>query len=296
MSMPPHPPQGPYGPPPPQHDPYGQQPPPGPYGPQQPGYAYPPQQPGYGYPPQQPGYAYPPQQPQGAPGPWGQPGTQPGMPGWPPQQPRKRRTGLVVGIVLGALVLVAGIGFGAFELLSKGADATFPAATHKIVIEKTVLGGEFTLTQDLSDTEGKEIEDTFDPSVRDGRAALAQYGSEENGMLVLSGMYGRFSSPEVMRSKIMEGAAEADTATVVVQPEEFTPEGYDITMECQVVQTKEIGLTVNTPMCAWSDGNTAAMVGVLRTDDLYKDVKSIDLAKTAEETAEVRSEVRQPIN
>ncbi|MFD9544430.1 hypothetical protein [Streptomyces sp. NPDC060022] len=288
MTMPPQPPQGPYGPPQPQQNPYGQQPP---------GSAFP-QQPGYGYPPQQPAYGHPPQQQQGAPGPWGQPQhvTQPGMPGWQPQPPRRKRTGLIVGIVAGSLVGVLAIVFGVYKLVGKGADAVFPEATHKLVVEKSVLEGEFTLNKDMSDTEGKEIEDTPDPSIRDGKAVVAQYGSDENGMLVLSGMYGRLASPALMRSKIMEGAAEADNAKVVVPPKEFTPEGYDVTVECQVVQSKDIGLTTNMPMCAWGDDNTAAMVAVIRPDELNEDAKSLDLAKIAEDTAKVRSEIRKPIS
>ncbi|WP_405388636.1 hypothetical protein OG596_12210 [Streptomyces sp. NBC_01102] len=304
MTMPPQPPQDPYGSPQPQQNPYGQQQPPGsPYPQQPPAYGNPtqppagpyPQQPSaYGHPQQTPAYGYPAQPPQGPPGAWGQPGAQ-AM--WPqqPQPPRKKRSGLVVGIVAGALVGVLAIGFGAYKLIDAGADAVFPEATHKLVVEKAVLDGEFTLNKDMSDTEGKKIEDTPDPSIRDGKAVVAQYGSQENGMLVLSGMYGRLSSPELMRSKMMEGAAEAEGATVPVPPKEFKPAGYDITVECQVVQSKEIGLTTNSPMCAWSDGNTAGMVAVLRPDDLSKDAKSLDLAKTAEETAKVRSEIRKPI-
>ncbi|MFE2023290.1 hypothetical protein ACFW9O_35250 [Streptomyces sp. NPDC059499] len=286
MTMPPQPPQGPYGPPQPQRNPYGQQPP-GPAFPQQPGYGYPPQQPGYGYP-----------QPQGAPGSWGQPQpvTQPGAYGWQPQPPRRKRTGLIVGIVAGSLVGVLAIVFGVYELVGKGADAVFPEATHKLVVEKTVLEGEFTLNKDMSDTEGKEIEDTPDPSIRDGEAVVAQYGSDENGMLVLSGMYGRLASPALMRSKIMEGAAEADNAKVVVPPKEFTPEGYDVTVECQVVQSKEIGLTTNMPMCAWGDDNTAAMVAVIRPAELNEAPESLDLVRIAEDTAKVRSEIRKPIS
>ncbi|MER5895540.1 hypothetical protein [Streptomyces sp. NPDC001876] len=295
MTMPPQPPQGPYGPPQPQQNPYGQQPP-GPAFPQQQGYGYPPQQPGYGYPPQQPGYGYP--QPQGASGSWGQPQpvTQPGAYGWQPQPPRRKRAGLIVGIVAGSLVGVLAIVFGVYKLVGKGADAVFPEATHKLVVEKTVLEGEFTLNKDMSDTEGKEIEDTPDPSIRDGEAVVAQYGSDENGMLVLSGMYGRLASPALMRSKIMEGAAEADNAKVVVPPKEFTPEGYDVTVECQVVQSKEIGLTTNMPMCAWGDDNTAAMVAVIRPAELNAAPESLDLAKIAEDTAKVRSEIRKPIS
>jgi hypothetical protein len=98
-----------------------------------PGYA--PQQPPPGYPPQQqPGYnpqgtyapqvGYPPQG-QPPPGGYGQPGQQPppgygpqgggGMPpgGYPPQgtgQPAKKSTGLIIGIVVAAVVLLAAIG------------------------------------------------------------------------------------------------------------------------------------------------------------------------------------------
>ncbi|GFM99367.1 hypothetical protein Sfulv_41780 [Streptomyces fulvorobeus] len=76
---------------------------------------------------------------------------------------------------------------------------------------------------------------------------------------------------------------------------EFKPKGYDVTIECQVVQSKEGGMTNNIPMCAWGDPNTAAMIAVVRAEDVVKDANSIDLNKVAEETAKVRSEIRKPI-
>lgn len=302
--MPPQPPQGPYGPPQPQQNPYAQQPPGTPYPQQPPAYGHPQQPPGYGYPQQppaygspaqQPAYGHPAQPPQGAPGGWGQPGTQAG---WPqqPQPPRRKRTGLVVGIVAGSLVVVLAVGFGAYKLIDNGVDAVFPEATHKLVVEKAVLGGEFTLNKDMSATEGKKIEDTPDPSIRDGKAVVAQYGSEENAMLVLSGMYGRLADPELMRSKMLEGAAQAEGAKVVVPPKEFTPGEDGVTVECQVVQSKEIGLTTNAPMCAWADGNTAATVAVLRPSELDERPETLDLAKVAEETVKIRSEIRRPVS
>ncbi|RDL08650.1 hypothetical protein DER30_2020 [Streptomyces sp. HB202] len=78
-------------------------------------------------------------------------------------------------------------------------------------------------------------------------------------------------------------------------PRKFRPEGYTITVECQVVQSKESGGLVSIPMCAWGDDNTAAMIGVIRPETLLKDPKSIDLAAVAEETAEIREEIRRPI-
>ncbi|KPC79948.1 hypothetical protein [Streptomyces sp. NRRL S-4] len=278
MSMPP---QGPYGPPPTPHGPYGQQPQPGPYGQQHP--------PG-GHPPQ-PAYAYPPQAAPGPPGPWGHPG----VPGWQPRPPRRTRAGLVVGLVLGVSVLVVGLGFGAFTLVDKGADAAFPEATHKLVVPEKVLDGEFTLAEDLSDTEGKEIEDAPDPRVRDGEAAVAHYATEEGGVLVLSGMYGRLASPVSMREEILKGAAGAEGAEAVVPPREFEPDGYGITVECQVVRWTDLGTTTYAPMCAWGDANTAAMVAVIRPTETAEDAQSVDLTRAAEETAMVRAEIRRPL-
>ena len=96
-----YPPQGQPGPggyPPP--GPQGLPPPPGvqqPYGPGQPPPGYPPQQ---GFPPPPPGYH--------------------GAPGFPP--PKPKRTGLIVGSIVGALVLVVAIAVAAFVLWPAGDD------------------------------------------------------------------------------------------------------------------------------------------------------------------------------
>lgn len=285
------PPQGPYGPPPPPHGPYGQQAQqPGAYGQQPPPGSYGQQLPPGPYPPPA-AYAYPPQGVPGPPGPWGQPG----MPGWQPRPPRRTRAGLVVGIVVGVSVLVLGIGFGAFTLIDRGADAAFPAATHELVVPEEVLDGEFALAEDLSETEGKEIEEAPDPRVRDGKAAVARYGTDEGGVLVLSGMYGRLASPGAMRAEILEGAAGAEGAEAVVPPEEFRPDGYGITVECQVVRWTDLGTTTYAPMCAWGDANTAAMVAVIRPGEIAEDAQSVDLTSAAEDTAKVRAEIRRPV-
>ncbi|GGP84724.1 hypothetical protein [Streptomyces sindenensis] len=282
MTTPPHPPQGPYGPPSPQN----------PYGPPPVAPGSVPQQQPYGY-PQQP----PPQQ-----GGWGQPGIPggggPAMGGWPPagpQPPRRKRTGLIAGIAVGAVLAAGGIVYGVTQLADKGADLVYPKAEYELVVQQKLLDGEFSLEQDLSETEGEEIEKTPDASIRDAEAVVAQYTSAKGGALVLSGMHGRLASPGFMRGKIMEGAAEADGATLVVPPKTFRPEGHSITIECQVVRSKESGGIANIPMCAWGDDNTAAMIGVIRPETLLKDPKSIDLAAVAAETAKVREEARRPL-
>lgn len=280
MTTPPHPPQGPYGPPPSQN-PYG--PPVGAPGVPQP----------YGYPQQPPA---PPQQ-----GGWGQqpgvPGGGPGPAGWPPQgpPPRRKRTALIAGIVAGAVVVAGGIAFGVSQLVGKATDSSFPAAEYRLVLPQKVLDDEFGLEQDLSKTEGEKIEGTYDPTVRDGKAVVAQYTSPMGGALVISGMYGRFSRPEVMSGKMMEGGAAGDGATVAVPPEEFTPAGFDITLECQVLRSSKGGAEVSIPMCAWSDDNTAVSVGIIRPGTALKPAATIDLRAAAAETARIREEIRRPI-
>lgn len=288
MTTPPHPPQGPYGPPPPPQNPYGP-PAAAPGVPQQP----------YGYPQQPPA---PPQQ-----GGWGQPAWgQPGIPGgggpgaadWPPQgpqPPRKKRTALIVGIVAGAVVLAGGIAFGVSQLVGKTTEAAFPEAEYKLVLEQKLLDGEFTLAQDLSSTEGEKIEKMYDPTVRDAKAVVGQYSSAEGGALVISGMYGRFTRPEAMTGKMMDGGAAGNGATAVVPPKEFTPAGYDITLECQVLQSNQAGVKANVPMCAWGDDNTGVSVGIIRPETALKDPSSIDLEAAAVETAKIREEIRRPI-
>ncbi|MFJ3935840.1 hypothetical protein [Streptomyces parvus] len=281
MTTPPHPPQGPYGPPHPQN-PYGGPPPAAPG-------AVPHQQP-YGYPQQPPP---PPQQ-----GGWGQPGPPGAGGGWPPQgpqAPRRKRTGLIVGIAVGAVVAAGGIAYGVSQLVGKTTDAAFPEAQYELVLQQKVLDGEFTLVQNLSSSEGKKIEEMYDPTVRDAEAVVGQYSSAKGGALVISGMHGRFTEPDAMTGKMMEGGAEGQGATVAVPPKEFTPAGHDLTLKCQVLQSNQNGVRVNIPMCAWADGNTGASVGFIRPETALKDPTAIDLEAAALETAEVREEIRRPI-
>ncbi|MEU2249868.1 hypothetical protein [Streptomyces sp. NPDC019224] len=280
-------PQGPYGPPRPQQNPYAQQPGPG----QQQPYGYPQaQQPGPG---QQP-YGYP----QGpAPQPWG---ALPGGPGFPP--PRRTRPGLIAAIVAGALVVAGGITFGAARLTDAAADGKlpvsggFPAAEYRLTVPKTLLNGEYTLHADTSATDGKDIEETYDPSIRDAKAVVTQYTSNSGGTVVVSGMWGRIRSPEFSRDKILEGAAEADGMTVAVPAREFTPEGYGITIACEIVRSKDDGIGGNTlPMCAWGDDNTASLVAVVTAGTALQDPDEVDLDKAARQAAQVRKEMRRPL-
>ncbi|MER6094830.1 hypothetical protein ABT154_03025 [Streptomyces sp. NPDC001728] len=279
MTMPPSPSQPP-------HQPYGGPVPP----PQQPGpYGSPQGFPQQGHPrPGHPPHGVPPQYPGPGAGAWGQP------PMGPPPK-KKMSAGAIVAIVLGSLVVVGGLGYAAKAGLA-GVTGSFPEATHKLVVPKTLLGGKYTLVSDLSDTQGKEIEDTPDLTVKDATAAVGQYGGKDGAVLVLSGMYGRIKSGEASRASILEGAAKDKGSTLVVGPKEFTPAGYGVTVSCQVTTSKTALGTTTLPMCAWGDDNTAAAVALVDPGSATADPEGIDLAALAETAAKVRAETRKPLN
>ena len=265
-------PQGPYGPPQPQPNPYAQQPAPG-------------QQHPYGY-PQAP-----------APQPWG---AVPGGPGFPP--PRRSRPGLIVGVVVGALVVAGGVAFGVSRLMGAADDGklpgtrAFPPAKYELTVPKNLLDGDYTLQEDTSATDGKDIEETRDPTIRNPKGVVAQYTSKDGGTVVVSGLSGRIKYPETTRDQIMDGAAETDGMTVVVPAREFRPAGYGITIACEVVRSKDDGTDSNTlPMCAWGDENTASFVAVVTTETVLQDPEEVDLAEAARQAAQIREEMRRPI-
>ena len=276
--MPPPPPQQPPHPNQPQQPyPYGQQPPqaPGPYG-----SPYPQQQP---YPPQ----PYP-QQPYPA---WGAP------PMGPP--PKKRRIGLVLGIVGGVVVLLVG-GLVALGAIGMKIEAGFPEAKNKLTLPKTLLDQKYDLADDLSDTEGQKIEDEIDGSwdakVTDsvmGRYSLG--GDNTKGTLVVSGLYGRFQNTAKGRNGMLKGAGEADGVTLAVPRKDLSPSGTDTTISCEVVVQKQSGVTLTYPVCAWADGNTAAMVAQIDTTALTASSADVDMDAAARDTAKVRAEMIKPI-
>ncbi|MFK0046451.1 hypothetical protein ACIQU4_20565 [Streptomyces sp. NPDC090741] len=268
MSMPPPSPYspGPYGPP--------QQP--GPYGGQQ--YPYP-----------------PPPQPYHGQGGWGQP------PMGPP--PGGRRTGKSAGVIAATVVglVVAGFVLNRMNEVNQHTGGVgFPAAKYRLTVPKTLLGGAYTLSEDLSQTQGKEAIKGYDPQIRNPKPATGRYTSgsptEADGVLVLSGMYGQFKDPADARRKMMDGASKADGAKTAVHPRDITPTGTGITVTCQVLTSAQEGETTTLPMCSWADENTSAAVALVTPETARQDPASVDLDGLARTTLKVRAEARQPID
>lgn len=271
-------------------------PPPGPYGAPQGPYGTP--QSPYGTPPPQQN-PYPYARPAPGPQPFGYPQGPPPPFGFPPgPPPRRNRTGLIVGITVGALVVAGGIAFGVSRLADAGASAAvgdFPAAEYRLTVPKKLLDEEYTLLKDASSTEGREIEETYDPSIRDAKAVVTQYTSSAGGTLVVSGLWGRIRGPEFTRDKILEGATGTKGMTIAVPARDFTPDGYGVTVSCQVVRSKDGAISSTIPMCAWGDDNTASFVAVVTPETALQPPEKVDLEKAALDTARVRAESRKPI-
>jgi hypothetical protein len=279
-------------------NPYGQHP--NPYG--QPPYQQYQQQTGYPQYPQQAGQAQPGygQQPHPAAGGWGGPSPY----GPPPVPPKKSRTGLILGLSLGAIPLVLLLAwFGNnVDLRSDraGGGSGFPAAEYGLTAPKTLLDGTYALADDQSAQRQEQLESSpVDESViRDPQATVAQYTSvSEGGVLVISGMHGRIKDPAAAREKILDGAATAEGATLAVPAKDFVPAGSDVTITCQVVtMTQDGGGTAQLPICAWADDNTNASVSVVTAAGATQSPKETDLAAAAEATAKVREEIRKPLS
>ncbi|MBM7056147.1 hypothetical protein [Streptomyces durocortorensis] len=293
---------GPYGGQPPQGQPgpYGQQP--GPYGtppPQgQPGYGYPQQAP-QGVPPQQPNPYGQPQQPQGygypqaqQPGPYGQQPPTPPYGGQPPygaQPPQpKKKTGLIVGVAVVALAVIAG---GVYFLTSGGgSDVADSTKGYKLTPPASVED----YTKDASKpapsgpVTGEDKAEAEAMGVKDANKAGAQYqaGSKDNPLaqkvLIFEGVWGEVPDPAKTLDDAFTKAEKNMTkdtnnsggkASLVGSPKEFKPDGFDgALMKCQdlkMVNNKGDGTPTKgpkqftMPVCIWADYSTVGIVAGL---------------------------------
>ncbi|MFI9189830.1 hypothetical protein ACIG0A_11070 [Streptomyces californicus] len=295
---------GPYGGQPPQGQPgpYGQQP--GPYGapPPQggPGYGYPQQAP-QGVPPQQPNPYAQPQQPQGygypqaqQPGPYGQQppappyGGQPQYGGQPPyggqpQQPKKK-TGLIVGVGVVALAVIAG---GVYFLTSGGGGSDVADSTKGYKLTPAAAVDDYkqdpSKKKPESPMSGEEKSKTEAMGIKNPNKAEAAYLSGDlqknpltTKMLMLTGVWGEVEDPASTIDKFFASAQqeavddEKSEGTLVGSPKEFTPSGFEgALMKCQdlkVVNEDADGSVqkgpkeMTMPICVWADYSTVGAV------------------------------------
>jgi hypothetical protein len=210
--------------------------------------------------------------------------------------PKKRGPGLALGIVGGVVGLAVLGGIGGFGALL-GTD--LPVAENKLTLPHKLLDGTYVLAEDLSDSEGKKVEDEADGAwdAQDIHALVGRYsqgGDDSKGMLLVSSMYGRFKNEDDVRSGMLKGAADTEGVTVEEPARDVTPSGSDVTVTCEVLTQKSALVTLTYPVCSWADGNTAAVVGQVDSQR-HKDPSDIDLDAAARDTLTIRSEMIKPI-
>ncbi|MGW7467543.1 hypothetical protein ACWGJT_23400 [Streptomyces xantholiticus] len=257
------------------------------------------------FPPQQPYPPGPPQSPYGPqPGPYipGQ-ASHPVMTGvWVPPQPvpRKKRTGLIAGIVAGSLVTLAAVGYGLVQVVGpvKLPDGNWPEATHRLTAPGTVLEGSYALAEDASDTEGQQIRRGInDHRVRDRGMTVTSYITKDGeNALRLNGLYGTIREPDSVRVEVLTALEEpSEGDTFYLPPVDFHPAGHDVTVRCAVRDMAQ-NKPVTQVGCAWADPNTTAVVLFTSTTLDRQKPEEVALAPYADLTAQLREDMRQPLS
>ncbi|PBC82403.1 hypothetical protein SAMN05428945_3015 [Streptomyces sp. 2224.1] len=305
------------------------QPPPGPYGqqPQQPGpYGQPQQpqapQPGYGYPQQggqvpgqQPGYGYPQQAPQqgyGYPQQGGQPGYGQQAPyggqqtpyGTIPQgAPESGGNGKKIGLIAGAVAVVAAIGVGAYFAFGSGGEVK----PYTMVLPDSLLSGQYTKATDAGSGGSKPIADDKEAKamgITNGTSVDAKYQKSKADLLTVGGVYGNIADPtgavDKMFAKIDEGQkqseskAKVETVTPVTA---YSPDGFDgEVMKCKAYKVSFTSGTITASggmsVCIWGDSSA---VGVVMNQAIPSPSAPSAQAATAEQLSEKTSKIRNEV-
>ncbi|MFE0107378.1 hypothetical protein [Streptomyces sp. NPDC059009] len=309
---------GPYDGQPQQPGPYGGQQPqqPGPYGqpqgqPPQTPYGQPPQTPppGYGYPQQggQPGGYSQPQQP----GPYGQ---QPQAPyGQVPPPPPGGGNGKKAGLVIGAVVLVAALGAGAYFAFGRGDDGGSTSVKddgpHKLVAPASVAEYKKKEGSDSSDTGLTSDDDkkaATEIGIENAKQETASYQSSgvKPKTVGFNGMYGEISDPgkavDKGFDKIHEtsedtgdNAGSKEEVSWSGSPESVSPDGLDnAVMKCQTATIKESGKSFDIPFCIWADHSTFGMVNGIDSSAMLTGGKGMTTDEIAPLAAKLRKAAR----
>ncbi|MGW0839155.1 hypothetical protein ACWD26_03155 [Streptomyces sp. NPDC002787] len=216
----------------------------------------------------------------------------------PPPPPKKRRAGVFLGVVGGVMALLI-VAWAAVVVSEAGTDEDLPEARYRLTLPKALLGGEYELEQDFSDSPQDGFVRHAESALggRDVQVAVAIYTpADRGGQLNVSGVYGRFKDADDARDTMLKDAADPDGMSVARAPEDFRPSGSDVTVTCQVVAKEDLNMRVLMPLCAWNDGNTGALVGEIDPAVSSGDARDVDLAGLAERTLRIRAELRQPIS
>ncbi|SEE97964.1 hypothetical protein SAMN05428954_4966 [Streptomyces sp. 2112.3] len=311
------------------------QPPPGPYGqqPQQPGpYGQPQQpqapQPGYGYPQQggqvpgqQPGYGYPQQAPQqgyGYPQQGGQPGYGQQAPyggqqtpyGTIPQgAPESGGNGKKIGLIAGAVAVVAAIGVGAYFAFGSGGEVK----PYTISLPDSLLSGQFEKVRKPGSS-GAAEDFTNDKEARalgitNAKGVSSGYKSGAGLQLTVSGVYGNVADPDGTVGQVFAKVDEGQKKTFeskgakiedVTPTTTYSPSDFDgSVMKCrtQKITLSQGGVTVPVTVstCVWGDSSAIGVVQAASAPSPTGGTTATTpgAEELSEKTAKIRTEVRK---
>lgn len=313
------PPPGPYGQQPPQPGPYGQpQQPPAP----QPGYGYPqqggpvPGQQGYGYPQQVPqqapqqGYGYPQQPAQpgyGQQAPYGGQGQQTPYGMIPQGAPESGGNGKKIGLITGAVVVVAAIGIGAYFVFGSGGDV----APYTISLPDKLLSGEYSKALGSPAGAVKDVSNDKDAKamgITDSKAVSGKYANVAKLQLNVGGVYGKVADPEsavdqafarLEEDQNKNSAGQGLKIETVSGPTAYSPSGFDgAVMKCKEQKLSAaqggVNVAVSFSMCIWGDSSAIGTVSVVPTPSPSGESgKAPSAEQLSVMTAKVRNEVRK---
>ncbi|GAA3175463.1 MULTISPECIES: hypothetical protein [Streptomyces] len=310
------PPPGPYGQQPQQPGPYGQPQPPAP----QPGYGYPqqgapvPPQQGYGYPqqgaPQQAPYGQPQQ-----PGPYGQQQAPYGQQQTPygsiPQgtPPASGGNGKKIGIIVGAVAVVAAIGVGAYFAFGSGGSVP----PYTIVLKDKLVDGEYTKAPDRPGAEtSKDFSDDKElraMGITHSKAVTGSYSNAGDQLLGVTGIYGEVADPnsaaDALFAKIdaeqkKQQARSKTTIETTVPATSYSPDGFDgAVLKCRTqkitVSASGASAAITASTCIWADSSAVGVVNSQAKPDPSgaSGAQALSAEQLSEKTAKVREEVRQ---
>ncbi|MER0479897.1 hypothetical protein ABR737_16380 [Streptomyces sp. Edi2] len=312
------------------------QPPPGPYGqqPQQPGpYGQPQQppapQPGYGYPQQggqvpgqQQGYGYPQQAPQQGYGYPQQGGQQPGYGQQAPyggQQtpygtipqgaPESGGNGKKIGLIVGAVAVVAAIGVGAYFAFGSGGDVT----PYTISLPDKLLSGQFEKVQQPGRSGGAE-DFTNDKEAKalgitNAKGVSSSYKSGGGLQLTVSGVYGSVADPSGTVGQVFAKVDEGQKKTFeskgakiedVTPTTSYSPSDFDgSVMKCRTqkitISQGGVSVPVTLSTCVWGDSSAIGVVQAAAAPSPTGGTTTTapGAEELSEKTAKIRNEVRK---
>ncbi|MFD3535918.1 serine/threonine-protein kinase [Streptomyces sp. NPDC058664] len=188
------------------------------------------------------------------------------------RRPRKKwRTRLYVA---GAVILLGGAGYGGYEF----SDASFPDATHELIVPTTLLGGTYAHDGHSSLTPDGPSDGFFE---RDTRSFSVTYAATAEGResetVHIWGEFGRYKFVEAKRDSLMSSSERGDDSVVEPATTKRVP-GADVDFRCEA--------TTKQTLCAWGDANTRAVVTFDAT---------VTIEQAAAETSEIRNDIRKPI-